>query len=161
VSELAIRDDELLAEVEATPELAIPLTGELIDRRKPAEVARGLLELREAMRNLHDLRAHLEELLLAESRRQGTKTLRLGDLVATVSGGPTVAYEELEELRAELQAAGLGERANEIVVEEVRYRVDQRRAKQAESANTAYADILARHRHHVDTAWRVAIKRPR
>jgi hypothetical protein len=149
-----------MSELQRLPgEIVIPWTGEIVDLAKPAQVARALGTVRALKRDLDQARAALEDVLRAESERQGTRTLHLDGLTAVVSGGEKVEYDE-QQLVDELRAAGLPEeRLADLVVETVTYRVDQRVARSVAASNPKYAAVLDRCRRVVPAAWRVAIKR--
>lgn len=150
--------DALALAIAENPVAVIPLTGEVVDLREPAQVALALATVRDAKAQLDRVRADLEALLVAESQRQGTKTLRFGEVEAVVSGGEAVEFDP-EQLGAMLTEAGLpAERLNELVRATVTYRVDQRIAKQLASANETYAQIIESCRTTRPAAWRVAIK---
>lgn len=144
-----------------TTSVVVPGTGEFVELDKPAEVAVALESVRRLKRDLDEVRAVLEDALRYESERAGTRTLRLGELTAVVSGGEKVEYDPLE-LAVELRRAGLPEeRLSELIVETVDYRVDQRVAKSVAAANPRYRAALERCRRTVPTRWRVALKRGR
>jgi hypothetical protein len=134
------------------------MTGELVSLAEPKDVCRALEQVREMKRHLDHVRAVLEDALRQESERQGTKTLRLGDLTAVVSGGDKIEYDH-HELADDLRDLGLPEqRLGELIVQTITYRVDARVAKQLAGANPRYAEALERHRHVVPDRWRVTVK---
>lgn len=136
----------------------VPFTGELVPLAEPLAVAKALEDLREYQRGLSSLRAVLEEALVAESRRRGTKTLHLGQTTAVITGGRGIEWD-MEEL-AKLRDAGLPEeRFSELVKTEISYKVDARVANQLSSANEEYAAIIGRARAEVEKPWRVRIDR--
>lgn len=138
-------------------EIVIPVTGELVSLAEPVEVCRALDQVRDIKRRLDEVRAELEHALRAESERQGTKTLHLGDWTAVVSGGEKTEYVDLQDLADELRDEGMPEeRVGEIVVTKVSYTVNQRKADHAAAANPRYAEVIGRYRRLVPAAWRVA-----
>jgi hypothetical protein len=156
--------DDRLAEValrvEETGRVVLPLTGEVVDLGDPADVARGLARVRDLKTELDELRSLLEDVLRLESQRQGTKTLRLGDVEAVVSGGARTEFDA-EALAEALRAAGCPEeRIADLIVETVSYRVDARVAKQLEAANRAYAEAIASARTVEPAPWRVSLRGP-
>jgi hypothetical protein len=141
------------------PQLVIPLSGELVDLRKPNEVANALDQIREMKHQLDGCRIVFEQVLRLEASRQGTKTLHLDECTAAISGGETVEYDG-EELGRRLLAAGMpGDRVNEIVQVIVTYKVNARNAKHAAGANPEYAKAVEETRTVKPAPWRVWIKR--
>jgi hypothetical protein len=137
----------------------VPLVGELVDLYKPAEVAAALEAVREAKRQLDEARAVLEDALRVASEKAGTRTMRFGELEATVSGGEKVVYDELE-LAERLRAVGLPEaRLAELIIETVTYKVDARVAKSVAAANLRYAEAIEASRRTVPAPVRVSVKR--
>jgi hypothetical protein len=144
--------------IQENPIVVLPLTGQLVDLTKPTEVADALATVRDAKRQLDEIRADLEAVLVLESTRQGTKTLHLGDRDAVISGGTRTDYDALQ-LTLRLAAAGLPEdRLSALIVTTVSYRVDQRVAKQLSAANPVYAEILDQCRTIEPAPWRVTLK---
>lgn len=150
-----------------TTELALPeqlldvYTGELL----PATPSNASYLLRKA----RELRDHLllavkdcEAVLLEESRRQGTKTLRIDEeghavYTATISGGND--YDWNFSVLVELLDLGLPrERYHELVVETRTYKVDARVAKQLAAANPEYAKIIEQACTMVEKPWRVSVR---
>lgn len=131
---------DALARPEPT-EIVIPGTGELVSLDDPAQVAAALTALKQHTTNVSAVRHLLEAVLAEESERQGTKTLRIGDYVATIGPGSDLDWD-LDEL-AKLRDAGLPEeRYNALVKTTVDYKVDARVASQIEKANPDYARII-------------------
>lgn len=128
-------------------------TGELISLRDASQVAEYLRDLRQHIGQLHRIRALLEDLLVEESERQGAKTLHLGGVTATVSGGTETVWD-VEELRNLLRVGLPPERWTDLVTTKVEEVVNARVAKQIASANPDYAKII-------DGAKRTASKRYR
>ncbi len=145
-------------------ELALPLPTELVDVRSgellpatPQNAIDLLAAAREMRGRILSLVKDCEAILLEESRRQGTKTLRLGDTTATVTGGSDLEWD-LETL-LELRDLGLPEeRYDELVVARVEFKVDARVAAQLEKANPTYAAVIDRARSRVEKPWRVSVK---
>lgn len=146
------------AQLDDTPTIVVPLTGQLIDLTRPLEVAGALHDLRELKRQLDELRALLEGVLRLEAQRQGTKTLHLGSLDAVVSGGSRREYDA-EFLAGLLREAGLPEeRISEAIVETVSYKVNQLVLKQLAGANADYAAAIELAQTSVEAPWRVTVK---
>lgn len=149
------------AQVDETPVIVVPFTGEVVALSRPAEVAGALDSVRDLKRQLDELRALLEGVLRLEAQRQGTKTLHLGQLDAVVSGGQRAEYDA-ELLTEGLRAAGLPEaRLAEAVVQTVSYKVDQRVLRQLAGANRDYDAAIKAALTVVETPWRVTIKHQR
>lgn len=132
---------------EAGTDLVIPSTGEIVDLSEPRAVADAVAELEALERQVRAQKDRLRDLLVAESRRLGTKTLRWGKREVTIKGGSMTVYDA-DAIEAELLEAGMpAEQVAEIVVEKVTIekRVDARRAKRAADVNPEYAAILERH----------------
>ena len=144
--------------IQEQPQLPIPLTGELVDLTNPSSVANALENVRDLKRILDNARAFLEDVLRLEARKQGTKTLHLDGLTATISGGEKISWDALE-LREQLRQAGMpDETIAEIVVEEVSYKVDGYRAKRAAGANLDYRDAIEACQTIEPAPWRVTVK---
>ena len=121
------------------------VTGELIPVGDLPRLAQAIETLRQHDLAVRSLRAALTDAVIAESRRQGTRTLVAGGLVVTLSPDYETEWdvEELEKLRD----AGLPEeRYQQLVKTEITYKVDGRVARQLESASEEYAAIIARAR---------------
>lgn len=146
----------------ASTELVLPT--ELVDVRSgellpatPENAVELLTVVRDTRAKLLSLVKDCEAILLEESRRQGTKTLHLEAGTAEITGGSGIEWD-IEEL-LKLRDVGLPEdRYNELVVATVTYKVDARVAKQLESANPAYAEIVERARSRVEKPFRVSVK---
>ncbi len=143
---------------------ALALPAELVDVRTgeilpatPDNAISLLGAARELRGRLMSLVKDCEAVLLEESRRQGTKTLRFEDVTATVTGGSDLEWDM--DVLLELRAWGLPEsRYDELVVATVTYKVDARVAKQLEGANDDYAAVIRRSRSRVEKPWRVNVK---
>ena len=143
-----------------TPETALvaPHTGELINLEDPVSCARILEEIRNYERDLQEAKRLVTQALVEESRRQGSKTLRLDYMEVKVSGGEYTTYDP-EVLEEGLRAAGLPEeRIQDVVRQEVVTKVDGREAKRVAANNPAYAQVVDQARSVVESPWRVDIK---
>jgi hypothetical protein len=147
-------------QVAEQPLVVLPVTGEQIDLRDPAQVAGGLDQVRDLEQRLRALRHLLSDVLRLESTRRGTKTLHLdGNWTAVVSGGSRPEYDT-ELLARRLQSAGLPEeRLADLVKAVITYKVDAQIARQLSGANPAYAAALREARTDVPAPWRVAVTR--
>jgi len=147
-----------LLQLEDSPEIVLPLTGQLVNLRQPLQAAQALRDVRDLKRQLDEVRMLLEGVLRLEAARQGTKTLHLGPVDAIVSGGPSADYDA-ELLVDGLRAAGLpDDRLADAVTVIVTYKVDQRVLRQLAGANPAYAAAIDSARSTVDKPWRVALR---
>lgn len=134
----------------------VPVLGTVVDLSKPAEIATALRDVREAKRVLDQWRIEFEERLAEEAARQGSKTLRYGDVTVKVSSDTEIQWD-LAVLR-ELREAGLPEeRYKELVATTITYKVSSTVAKQLEGANPAYAEIVQRARSRYPGRTRVSV----
>lgn len=140
-----VKAESVEAEVVST-ELAIPATGELVSLEDAPACARVLNELALLETKIREAKRMLREALIAESQRQGTKTLHLaGGLVARIKTKKDIVWdlEELEKLRD----LGLPEqRFNELVRETTEYKVSAQVANQLAGANPDYKQVIERAR---------------
>lgn len=123
----------------------------------PENAADLLYAARELRARMMGLVKDCEAVLLDESRRQGTKTLHLPGGTATITGGSELEWD----LGTLLDLKDLGlpdDRYAELVVETRTYKVDARVAKQLESANPAYGEVIERARSTVEKPFRVSLK---
>lgn len=129
------------AEVVST-ELALPATGELISLEDAPACARAFNELAFLEMKIKEAKRVLRDALIAESHRQGTKTLHLaGGLVARRKTKKDIAWdlEQLEKLRD----LGLPEaRYNELVQEIVSYKISAKVANELAGANPDYKVVI-------------------
>ena len=138
------------------PQLVLPTTGEVIDLADVPAVVGGLAELRQAGRDIHEVRRVLEGVLVDESRRLGTKTLHADGRKAVVTGGPETVYDVT--ILAELLENGLPqERYAEVVRTTVEEKPVAGELKRLSAANPVYAEIIGRARMVVEKPWRVNV----
>lgn len=144
-------------------DLAIPdelvnlMTGEVVPTNRPGRVADLLRELREWRYAFMETIHAAEAVLIAESERQGTKTLRFGSTEVRITGGPETTYDV--SILNELLAAGLPEeRFGQLVRTTVEIKPIASVAKQLAAANPRYAEIIERARIVRDTPMRVSVK---
>lgn len=143
----------------ASQALVLPHTGELISLEELPKVASALDAIRAHEAQLREVKQILTEALVEESRRQGSKTLRLDYLTVEIGGGTTVEWDI--EVLHRLQDAGLPEeRFDALVRTEVTYKVSAAEAKRI-SSNPEYARIieLARTEHETRPWARVRGKK--
>jgi hypothetical protein len=155
-----VTNGETALTVAEQPLIVLPITGEQIDLREPAQVAGALDQVRDLEQRLRGLRHLLSNVLRLESVRLGTKTLHLdGNWTAVVSGGSRPEYDT-ELLQHRLHAAGLPEdRLTDLIQPVVTYKVSAQVARQIAGANPAYAAALREARTDVPAPWRVAVTR--
>jgi hypothetical protein len=135
------------APVLTTDLIVLPTTGEVIDTAEPRAVADAIHEIELLERELRLVKDHLRGLLVDESGKVGSKTLRWGKREAVIKGGSETIYDADEVERCLLDAGMPAERVAEIVVEKVTIekRVNAREAARAAAANMGYAAIFAQH----------------
>lgn len=126
-------------------ELLNPFTGELVPTGDLERVAATLDDLRQVKQKLNDAVAAFTEVVLAESRRQGTRTLRTSGVKLEVSGDNEIEWDVEELLK--LRDLGLPEgRYDELVQQTVSFKVNGSVARQLEGASEEYAAIIGRAR---------------
>lgn len=131
-------------------------TGELVEAT-PAKAAELLVAAREMRHRILDLVKDCEAVLLAESRREGTKTLHFESGTATITGGSELQWNL--DILLELRKRGLSEeRYNELVTATVTYKVNAAIAKQLEASNPAYAEVVRMARSYAQKPQRVNIR---
>lgn len=140
-------------------ELVVPGLGEIVDLSNPVQVAFALDGVRDLERNLREIKSELTAVIVQHAQVQGTKTLHLDGIDATIKSGTKTEYDA-EAIEQGLRAAGMPEeRIREIVKENVSYTVDAVKAKQAAGANPAYADVIYTNRQVIEAPPYVTIKR--
>ena len=89
-------------DLEPVAEVLQPLTGEMIPVRDIGRVARALAELRAHRERVAEALDAFTAAVVDESRRQGSRTLNVGDTVLTVSADSEIEWdvEVLDELRS-------------------------------------------------------------
>lgn len=131
-------------------------TGELLPAT-PENAADLMVAARDLRTRLNALIKDCTDVLVEESRRQGTKTLKLEGATATVAGGSETAWDL--EVLAQLLAVGLpDERYEELIKTTVTYTVDARVAKQLAAANPNYKRIIDAAKTTIEKPWRVSVK---
>lgn len=135
-SEVAIPESE---------ELQLPHSGELVSLQDATACVLALQEVRSIEARLRETKQLLSAAIVAESQRQGTKTLYIDGVAKVEIRSKVTTVWDASELEAGLRAAGLPEdRIREVVKEEVSYTVVAREAKRVAGANEAYAAIVER-----------------
>ncbi len=129
-------------EVALPDELLNPISGELVPVRDLPAVAISLTDLRDLKAQVQDAISAFSEAVIQESRRQGTKTLNVGDVTLKVSADSEVVWD-VEFLTDALRAAGLPEeRIDELVTMTVTYTVNGSVARQLAGASPEYAEVI-------------------
>lgn len=122
-------------------ELVIRPTGQIVNLDHPAEVVEALDGIRQMKRVLDEARAVLEEALIEEAARVGSKTLRYGKLTASIADKSEIEWDVTE--LAKLLDLGLPpDRYGELVHEQISYKVDGSVARQLAGANPEYAKLI-------------------
>jgi hypothetical protein len=137
--------------------VVVPGTGELVEIDDPRQVAKAVGSIRELERRLYELRRGLIQLLVEESQRVGSKTLRFPDVEVEITGGVRLQWD-IDKLK-QLRDVGLPEeRLNALVYEVVEEKVDGRIAAQLRGANPTYARIIDEAKHYVPATWGATVK---
>jgi hypothetical protein len=140
-------------------ELMVPGIGEIVALDDPKQVAVALDGVRDLERQLRLVKTELTNALVYASQVEGTKTLHLEGVKATIKSGSETVYDA-EQIEIGLREAGMPEeRIREIVVETVTYAVAGVKAKQAAGANPAYAAVIEAHKRTEEKAPYVTISR--
>ncbi len=141
---------------EAEVTILDPSTGELVPASDVPGVAAALANLREYAGRVREAIRAAEDVMIAESERQGTKTMRFGRTAVEVYGGSELQWDV--EVLGELEEAGLPEeRMNELVKTTFEHKVDSRIAKQLEASNPVYAEIIERARTRIPKPRRAKV----
>ncbi len=135
-----------------------PVTGELIPADDTNGVAEAVKGLRALNAQIRDAIADATVILVAESKRQGTKTLALQDVTVEIRGGTETVWD-IEAIQHAMDALGLpAERMDALIKTEVTYKVDARVAKQLAGANEDYAAVLESAKTTVEKPYYVRVK---
>lgn len=140
--------------------LVVPGIGQVVNLEDERECALALSALRDFEQQVRDAKRALTEAIVERSRALGTKTIVLKDGVKVeVRGGSETRYDA-EGIEHELRALGAPEEMiREIVTEEVTYKVDARRAKQAAAANDEYAAVIESNAIEYEKPYAVLVRR--
>lgn len=122
-------------------DLVLPGSGELVRLTHPDECVRALSSIRDLERRLREAKQELTFVLEQEFRRTGTKTLTFGATKAELRGGKETVWDI--EILQQLPELGLPqERYQDLVTEEISYKVNASVAKQLAAANEQYAEVI-------------------
>lgn len=147
-------------EVRESEELAIPLMQTLVRLDDVPLVAQTIIDIKQGIGVLMEARRVLEAAIIAESQRQGAKTLHLDPfLYAEVRDDKELVWDI--DVLEELLDAGLPqERYDKLVVGVVTYKVSANVANQlARAGNEQYAEIIGRARTYNERQPRVTVRR--
>ncbi len=136
----------------------VPYSGEVVSFEDPPACLKLLVEIRELEGQLRDLKDSLTDALKYEFSRQGTKTLELNGIKATLGADTEVVWDV--GVLYELRDHGLPEeRMNDLITEEIQYKVNASVAKQLAAANPTYAEVVERAQSRVPKKAYVGVKR--
>ena len=145
-------------ELHVPDELLDVRTGELL----PATVenaAELLFAAREMRAKILTLVRDCESVLLADSRRLGTKTIHFaGEPQASPAARNSSGTWTSSPNCSTRTSRCLARRWDELVITSVITRVDARVAAQLASANPVYASVIERAKSYADKPWRVSVK---
>jgi hypothetical protein len=149
-----------MSQLVPSPLFMVPGTGELLAKDDPQDAATGLHQLLELQQQIDELNRILEQTLIDESQRQGTKTLKFANgLIVKIEGGGTrTRYDQPARLHQALQDAGLPpERLEQAVPQILIYKPNGNVLRQLYGANPEYAAILDEHKTETPEPHRVKI----
>lgn len=148
-----------MSEQEPGTELVLAHSGQLVNLESLDDVAAAFKEVKRVSGLLREAEVTLRRVLQEHATYQGTKTLHVDGVgKVEVRGGEGIEWPDPIGLSEALLAAGMPDDVvNEIVLTEIKYKVDARRAQRAASANPAYAEIIGRHRVTVERTPQVTI----
>lgn len=139
-------------------EVLVPYSGEIVKLDDPPGCLKLLSEIRELEGRLRDVKADLTAALTEEFMRQGTKTLELGGIKATLGPDNEIVWDV--EVLEELRDLGLpDERMGALVTTEISFKVNAAVAKQLAGANPAYAEVIERAKSRLPKTAYVSVKR--
>lgn len=137
------------AETESSTDLVIApaelqsLAGLVVDLTSENQVAQALSEIQLLKAKLSHAERVLREAIAERSRVLGTKTFHVTGVGTVEIKGDKKVRWDAEKLQDLLRQAGADEALiSEIVIEQVSYKVDARRAARAAKANTDYAQAI-------------------
>lgn len=123
-----------------------------------SNAARVINAARAMKANVNEIVKEATRYLVAESERQGTKTLHDEHETVTVSGGPGTDYNELDLMDA-LREAGCPEsRIGQAVKQTVSYKVDRAVLRQLAAANQDYKAAIELAEIEVDRPYTATVK---
>jgi len=148
----------LTSSTETSLSLVVPFSGEVLSLDDASGCLRVLSEIRDLESQLRQAKSALTEALAAEFSRQGTKTLELNGVKASLGGGSETVWDI--EILNELGELGLPEeRLDELITTEVSYRVNASVAKAIAAANEGYGEIIERAKSVIPKAAYVKVSR--
>lgn len=133
------------------------LTGEVLPAT-PANAHKALTAVKEMEAKLRMVKAAVLDYIIEESRRQGTKTFNVDGGKIELSGGPSTEIDGQSLAQLLLDAGMPQDRVSEIVIEEISYKVNRAKLKQATSANPDYQAAAELCTHEVEKPWRASAK---
>jgi hypothetical protein len=139
-------------------ELVLPHSGELIDPADLDRLADAYGEIQQLQARLADAKRTIGGIMEEHTAVVGAKTFRTPNgRTIRIEGGSQTRYDAVQ-LMDDLRAAGMPEdQIMECVIEEVSWKVDARRAKQAARANERYAEAVERSAQIIPTTPRVVV----
>lgn len=147
-----------MGELEVHNELPNVFTGELMPVADADKLAGYLDLVREKVRELHAIRAEVEQYLVEHFEREGSKTIRTENHEIVLTGGEETVYDPTVLL--ELLDRGLPQkRFDQLVTTHVSYKVSAAQAKRIAGANPEYAEVVQRATTVVEKPYRVNVKR--
>lgn len=140
-------------------ELVLHHSGEIVDLDDAVQCARALSEIRTLEQNLRELKTELTQAIVAEGRRQGTKTIQVDDGLNAVLSGGTETHWDIETLEQLLVVGLPQDRYDALVRTEISFKVNEREALRIGGANPEYARIIAAAKTQYDKPVYVSFKR--
>lgn len=137
----------------------IAVTGEIVSLDDPAACGKALRWVKDTERQLREARKLLTEAIVQHAQTAGTKTLHVDGLSSPLklSGGPgSELWWDVEALRTLLDMGLPESRFNELVTEQISYKVNANVAKSIASVNPDYARVIAAAQHRIDKSWNVS-----
>lgn len=149
--------DEASTEIVVPDEILNPLNGQLVKSTDMPAVAETLQALRRHQEQVRGVISDFTQAALAESQRQGSKTLQADGLKIEIRGGSEVEWDVGTLL--ELRDLGLPEaRYGQLVTEVVSYKVNGSVARQIAGARPEYADVIERAKRHIPKPFSASVK---
>lgn len=135
-----------MSEQEPGTELVLAHSGQIVNLDDSSDVAKAYQEVKNIRARLTEADRLLREAFALHAKLQGTKTIYVeGVGKFEVKGSEITEFPDPLALADELRKAGMPENVvDEIVLTEIRYKVDARRAARAAKANPDYAEIIER-----------------
>lgn len=143
---------------ETSTDLVLPHSGELVDLTSPRDVGLAIEQIRALEGQLRDVKTVLTAVLVEESSKRGSRTLRFGDAEYSLSSG-SVPEWDIEELEKLLDLGLPADRWNDLVSTVVTYKVNASEAKRIAATNESYRAVIERARHDTPKPVYVSVKR--